>query len=343
MDASGLLQGSNARWLVTGAAGFIGSHLVESLALAGQRVVAVDNFVTGRRENLDAVQRSTAHARGYIDFVEGDISDPAVAKLATFDVDYVLHQAAIGSVPRSIDQPMASFVSNVDGFMQILDAARVSRVKAFVFASSSSVYGDHPDLPKLEGKTGNVLSPYAATKSANELLAGAYSRCYRMRTIGLRYFNVFGARQDPEGAYAAVIPKWTASMLRGEPVFINGDGESTRDFCFVDNVVQANIKSALFGPRVAQGTILNIAGGRSTSLIELFYLLKRLLVERNAGVADTAPVFREFRPGDVRHSQASIDRARLLIGYIPTHALEDGLRLALDWYIASQDEERPGA
>jgi UDP-N-acetylglucosamine 4-epimerase len=336
MDASNLLQQTSAAWLVTGAAGFIGSHLVESLALAGQRVTAVDNFVTGKRENVDAVRRSTDGASGRVEFIEGDICDPDVAGRATDGVDYVLHQAAIGSVPRSIDRPMATFASNVDGFMQVLNAARESKVKTFVYASSSSVYGDHPNLPKREEEVGNVLSPYAATKAANELLAGVFSRCYGMKTVGLRYFNVFGSRQDPEGAYAAVIPKWITSLLRGGPVYVNGDGESSRDFCYIDNVVQANIKAALAGPVEPQGTALNIAVGQRTTLLELFNLLKDLLAAHDPAIRDLLPVFREFRPGDVRHSLASIDKARQSIGYSPTHTLEEGLRVALHWYLANQ-------
>lgn len=336
MDASALLQQTRSKWLVTGAGGFIGSHLAETLALAGQRVTAVDSFVTGRRENLDAILRSSADASGRIEFIEGDIGDPDVARQATDGVDYVLHQAAIGSVPRSIDRPMATFESNVDGFMQVLNAARNAKVKTFVYASSSSVYGDHPNLPKREEEVGNVLSPYAATKAANELLAGVFTRCYGMSTVGLRYFNVFGSRQDPEGAYAAVIPKWITSLLGGGPVYINGDGESSRDFCFIDNVVQANILAALAGPMEPQGSALNIAVGQRTTLLALFNLLRDLLAAHDPQVRDLSPVFREFRAGDVRHSLASIDKARKQIGYSPTHTLEEGLRLALPWYVANQ-------
>jgi UDP-N-acetylglucosamine 4-epimerase len=334
MDASTLLKGTRARWLVTGAAGFIGSHLLETLALAGQAVVGVDNFVTGKRENIEAV--GTVLARRGIDlkFVEGDVCDPVIAGKLTRSVDYVLHQAAIGSLQRSIDDPLNSFVSNVDGFVRMLEAARLEKVKAFVYASSSSVYGDHAGLPKREGKTGRPLSPSAATKAADELLAAVYSRCYGIRTIGLRYFNVFGPRQDTDGPHAAVIPRWIAAMLRGERIYINGDGMSSRDFCFVDNVVQANIRAALCAPPDVHGTLLNIAVGEQVTLLGLFGILKDLLQEYRSFVVDMEPTFREFRSGDIRHSLASIEKARRLIGYAPTHTLEQGLRVALGWYVA---------
>ena len=341
MDASLLLKGTRARWLVTGAAGFIGSHLFESLAIAGQDVIGVDNLATGKRENIETV--ATALARRGIDmrFVEGDVCDPAVTNRVIRGVDYVLHQAAVGSMFPSIKDPVKTFVSNLNGFMRVLDAARHAKVKAFVYASSSAVYGDHAALPRCEIRTGRLLSPYAVTKAADELLAGVYSRCYRMRTVGLRYFNVFGPRQDPDGVYAAVIPKWISAMLRGERVYINGDGQCSRDFCFVDNVIQANIRAALFAPVDINGTVLNIASGDQVMLLELFGLLKELLQEYRSFVVDMEPTFLDPRPGDIRHSVASIEKARRLIGYAPTHALEEGLRVALGWYVAKEAANAP--
>ncbi len=330
MNANGILKGVTARWVVTGAAGFIGSHLVKTLLQAGHEVVGVDNFVTGKRENVAAARhRDTAGFR----FIQGDIADASVARDAVRNCDYVLHQAALGSVPRSIENPMATFASNVQGFMQILEAARCASVKAFVFASSSSVYGDHPGLPKVEQATGAPLSPYAASKSIDEMVAAVFSRCYQIRTVGLRYFNVFGARQDPDGAYAAVIPRWIAAMVRGEPVVIHGDGTNSRDFCYIDNVVQANLKAALRAPELPPGSVLNVAVGERTSLLDLYAVLRRMLAERLPGMRAAPPVFGDARPGDVRHSLADISLARRLIDYEPTHDLSQGLAEALDWYL----------
>ena len=334
MDASLLLKGTRGRWLVTGAAGFIGSHLLETLALAGQVVLGVDNFVTGKRENIESVSGALARRGIDLNFVEGNICDPAIAGRLIRGVDYVLHQAAIGCTQRSIEDPLGSFVSNVDGFLRILEAARLEKVKAFVYASSSSVYGGRAALPRREGRLGRPLSPAAASKAADELLAAVYARCYGTRTVGLRYFNVFGPRQDADGPHAAVIPRWIAAMLRGERVYINGDGLSSRDFCFVDNVVQANIRAALHAPADVDGTLLNIGAGEQVTLLELFRLLKELLQEYRSFIADIEPTLREFRPGDIRHSLASIEKARRLIGYAPTHHLEEGLRIALGWYVA---------
>lgn len=332
MDVSPLLPRASGRWLVTGAAGFIGSHLIESLLLAGQDVVGVDNFVTGKRENLEAVRTSVGKPYDRFGFFEEDLCGAGVALRAMHQVDYVLHQAALGSVPRSLAHPLQTYDANVSGFMNVLAAAKEANVRSFVFASSSSVYGDHPALPKQEDRIGNALSPYAASKVADELFAGVFSRCYGMRTVGLRYFNVFGPRQDPDGAYAAVIPRWCAAMLRGEPVRIHGDGESSRDFCYIDNVVQANIRAALSAPNEPGGTVLNIAVGEQTTLLKLFELLRSLLAARQPAIASITPVFEDFRPGDVRHSLASIEKARRSIGYEPTHSLEEGLKLAIDWY-----------
>ncbi len=336
MDLSHLLAGTKARWLVTGAAGFIGSHLAESLALAGQSVIAIDDFSTGKQANVDAIMASSRAAGQYgLEFQEGTVCDRAFCQRITEGVDYVLHQAALGSVPRSMKAPLMSFQANANGFMEILEASRQAGVKSFVYASSSAVYGDHPVLPKVEKVTGAVLSPYAATKAANELFASVYARCYGLRTAGLRYFNVFGARQDAEGAYAAVIPRWLARMLHQQPIQINGDGESSRDFCYIDNVVQANILAALNLAQADAGTaeIFNVAAGQRTTLLQLVELLQRLISEQKTDFVPVALEFHDFRAGDVRHSLADISHSRERLGYQPSHTLEQGLRAALPWYI----------
>ncbi|MDO4905313.1 MAG: NAD-dependent epimerase/dehydratase family protein [Lautropia sp.] len=337
MDVTPLLAGRKARWLVTGAAGFIGSHLAESLALAGQSVIAIDDFSTGKQANIDAIMASTqAVGQNDLSFEEGSICDRAFCQRVMEGVDFVLHQAALGSVPRSMKTPLVSYQANVTGFMEVLDAARLAEVKSFVYASSSSVYGDHPALPKVEAVTGAVLSPYAATKAANELFAKVYSRSYGIRTSGMRYFNVFGARQDADGAYAAVIPRWIATLLRQQSVQINGDGETSRDFCYIDNVVQANIRAALTLADAEAGTaeVFNVAAGHRTTLLQLADMLQRLIHEQKPELDMPAPTFQDFRPGDVRHSLADISHSHRVIGYQPSHTLEEGLRVALPWYIA---------
>jgi len=326
-------------WLVTGVAGFIGSNLLEELLRRGQRVVGVDNFSTGFRRNLDEVRALVGpDAWSRFRFVEGDICDDAVCADVTQGVDHVLHQAALGSVPRSIEQPVRSFESNVDGFVRILTAARDARVRSFVYASSSSVYGDSPRLPKVEDDIGRPLSPYAATKFVDEVFADVYARTYGMRCLGLRYFNVFGPRQDPDGAYAAVIPRWLASLLRGEPVFINGDGASSRDFCFVANAVQANLRAALAPLDAPVHEVFNVAVGERTTLLELFDALKRHLGAVEPALAANLdavrPVFRAFRDGDVRHSLADVSKAASLIGYAPSHRIDAGLAASMRWYLA---------
>jgi len=327
------LEGKSLTWLVTGSAGFIGSHLLETLLRHGQRVVSLDNFSTGKREDLREVEAGVgAQAWRRHRFIEGDIADPDACRAACASVDVVLHQAALGSVPRSIADPLSTHRANVTGFVNILSAARDARAR-FVYASSSAAYGDHPALPKSEGAIGGALSPYAVSKHANELYAGVFARCYGMQTIGLRYFNVFGARQDPEGAYAAVIPRWVHTMLVGSPVEINGDGETTRDFCYVANAVQANLLAALTVDPQALNRVYNIAVGESTSLNRLFEILRGLLAEQRSELRAVHPVHRPFREGDVRHSQADISLARELLGYAPTHTLTSGLREALSWYI----------
>jgi UDP-N-acetylglucosamine 4-epimerase len=319
-------------WLVTGAAGFIGSNLVETLLKLDQRVVGLDNFSTGKERNLDEVGKLVdARQWNQFQFIEGDIQDLELCHKACRGVDYVLHQAALGSVPRSIEDPIRTHASNVTGFLNMLVAARDNKVKRFVYASSSSVYGDHAALPKVEETIGQPLSPYAATKYVNELYAEVFARCYNLETIGLRYFNVFGPRQDPGGPYAAVIPLWISALLRQTPVIINGDGETSRDFCYVANVVQANLLAA-HSPTGAANQVYNIAVGERTTLNQLFRLLVELLNARAAAGPGQKPVYREFRAGDVRHSLADISKAQRLLGYAPTHRVREGLACAMNWY-----------
>jgi len=327
------LERTPRRWLITGAAGFIGSNLVETLLRCRQRVVGLDNFATGHVANLKEVrQLLPGFFRKNFRFIEGDITDAKICRRACRGVDTVLHQAALGSVPRSIEKPLESHASNVTGFITLLAAARDAGVRRFVYASSSSVYGDHPGLPKHEDDLGNMLSPYAVTKFINEIYADVFGRCYRMQTVGLRYFNVFGPRQDPEGPYAAVIPKWVAALLHDEPVHIHGDGRTSRDFCYVANAVQANLLAATTRRRGAINQAYNVALNERTTLNELFQLIRDLLAEGHPQIAQAQPVYDDFRPGDVRHSQADIAKAHRLLGYHPTHRLAEGLREALAWY-----------
>ena len=327
------LRSAPACWLVTGCAGFIGSHLVEALLRLDQRVIGMDNFATGHRRNLDEVQSLVPNGQwSRFEFIEADIRAPDACKSACRDVDFVLHQAALGSVPRSLADPQTTNAANIDGFLNMLVAARDAKVRRFVYAASSSTYGDHPGLPKVEGTIGRPLSPYAVTKLVNELYADVFARCYGLASIGLRYFNVFGSRQDPQGAYAAVIPRWTRAMLLGEDVVINGDGETSRDFCFVANVVQANLLAATTENEAAVNQVYNVAVNGRTSLNGLFDLLRAALVEIEPELGSVQPVYRDFRAGDVRHSQADIAKARDLLGYFPSHCLEEGIRVAMPWY-----------
>ena len=329
------LRAQPARWLVTGCAGFIGSHLVETLLKLNQTVVGLDNFATGHRRNLDEIKTLVSPGQWrQFKFVEADIRDPEACRNACREVDFVLHQAALGSVPRSLADPLATNAANIDGFLNMLVAARDARVRRFVYAASSSTYGDHPDLPKVEDCIGRPLSPYAVTKLVNELYAEVFARCYGFSSIGLRYFNVFGTRQDPEGAYAAVIPRWTRAMLLGETVLINGDGETSRDFCFVANAVQANLLAATTDNPDAVNQVYNIALDARTSLNRLFQMLRDVLAETNADLSSLKPGYGAFRPGDVRHSQADISKARRLLNYAPTHKLEEGIRVAMPWYVS---------
>jgi len=322
------------RWLVTGVAGFIGSHLLESLLKLDQTVVGLDDFSTGHATNLDQVREAVRAGQWQrFDLIEGDIRELATCRRVCTGVDYVLHQAALGSVPRSIEDPLTTNAANIDGFLNMLVAARDARVQRFVYAASSSTYGDHPELPKVEEVIGRPLSPYAVTKYVNELYAEVFDRCYGVESVGLRYFNVFGPRQDPNGAYAAVIPCWIAALIRGEPVYINGDGETSRDFCYVDNAVQANLLAALQPGSDAAHEVYNVAVGERTTLLELFDAIRQALVAYYPAVQGAEPRFREPRPGDVRHSQASIDKARERLGYAPRYRIADGLREAIAWYI----------
>ena len=321
-------------WLVTGVAGFIGSNLLESLLKLNQKVIGLDNFATGHQHNLDEVENDVSKEQwSQFKFINGDIRSYDDCKLAVKNVDYVLHQAALGSVPRSIEDPISSNASNITGFLNILDAAKEEKVKSFTYAASSSTYGDHPALPKIEEIIGNPLSPYAVTKYVNELYAGVYARTYRFKTIGLRYFNVFGKRQDPNGAYAAVIPKWTASMINGEDVFINGDGETSRDFCFIENTIQMNILAAT-APECAKDNVYNVAVGDRTSLNDLYSSLKESLIQNHTRI-EKVPIYREFRIGDVRHSQADISKSQKKLGYEPQFSIQKGVQVAMPWYIAN--------
>ena len=321
-------------WLITGAAGFIGSNLVESLLNLNQKVVGLDNFATGYQHNLEEVESIvTPQQWKNFTFLEGDIRDLTTCNNACKDVDYVLHQAALGSVPRSLEDPITTNECNITGFLNMLVAARDAKVKRFVYAASSSTYGDHPDLPKVEDKIGNPLSPYAVTKYVNELYANVFARTYDFKTIGLRYFNIFGKRQDPNGAYAAVIPKWIASLLNKEPVYVNGDGETSRDFCFIDNAIQANLLAATTENQKAIDQVYNVAVNARTSLNELFVLIQEELSEQNSSIKNAKPVYRDFRAGDVRHSQADISKATELLGYEPDYQIQEGLHEAMSWYI----------
>jgi UDP-N-acetylglucosamine/UDP-N-acetylgalactosamine 4-epimerase len=319
-------------WLVTGAAGFIGSNLVERLLGLGQRVVAIDNFATGSRRNIEKLEDAARESRGRFSFTEADIRSPEACRRACADVDVVLHQAALGSVPRSVTDPISTNAANIDGFLNMLVAARDAGVKRFLYAASSSTYGDHPGLPKVEERIGRPLSPYAVTKYVNELYASVFQRTYGLEVIGFRYFNVFGRRQDPDGPYAAVIPRWISTLLNGGQCEIYGDGESSRDFCYVENVVQLNVLGALADPS-ATGEVYNAAVGGRTTLNALYHAIRNGLAARFPEIAGREPVYQEFRAGDIRHSQADISKARERLGYEPTHDFHSGLAESLCWYL----------
>jgi len=321
-------------WLVTGVAGFIGSNLLETLLKLNQKVIGLDNFATGHQHNLDEVKNIVTEVQwSNFTFHNGDIRNYSDCEAAVKGADYILHQAALGSVPRSIADPIMTNSANITGFLNMLQAAKEQNVKSFTYAASSSTYGDHPALPKLEENIGNPLSPYAVTKYVNELYAAVFAKTYGFKSIGLRYFNVFGQRQDPNGAYAAVIPKWTASMIQGEDVFINGDGETSRDFCFIENTVQMNILAATAAEE-AKDEVYNVAVGDRTTLNELYNAIKVSLNE-NSTLVKGELIYRDFRAGDVRHSQADITKAKSSLGYEPQYNINDGISKAIPWYIKS--------
>jgi UDP-N-acetylglucosamine/UDP-N-acetylgalactosamine 4-epimerase len=328
------IQNQPKTWLVTGVAGFIGSNLLEFLLKHNQQVVGLDNFETGHRHNLQKVGAVvTADQWSRFTLIEGDIRDPDTCQNASEGVNFVLHQAALGSVPRSIVDPLTTNKTNIDGFLNMLVAARDKQVESFVYAASSSTYGDHPDLPKKEEIIGNPLSPYAVTKYVNELYASVFDRTYGFKATGLRYFNIFGPRQDPDGAYAAVIPKWVSAMLHGEQIFINGQGDTSRDFCYIDNAVEANILAALADKPEARGQVYNVALHDQTSLNQLYRLIKEAIEKRVQGIDIPAPEYRDYRAGDVRHSLANIEKSKSLLGYAPIYRINEGLERAMDWYI----------
>lgn len=332
------LQNNQNTWLVTGVAGFIGSNLLEKLLILNQKVVGLDNFDTGYQCNIDQAIKDANQFTGKdlsanFNFIQGDIRKLEDCKQACNGIDYVLHQAALGSVPRSIEDPINTNKANIDGFLNMLVAAKDAKVKRFVYASSSSIYGDHPDLPKVEDKIGNPLSPYAVTKAVNELYANVFAKTYGFKTIGLRYFNIFGKRQDPNGAYAAVIPKWVSAILNKEKVFINGDGETSRDFCYIDNTVQINLLAATTDNNEATDQVYNVALNDSTSLNRLYQMIEKRLIQRTENLKKKEPFYRDFRAGDVRHSQADISKAVQLLGYQPKYKISEGMDEAMNWYV----------
>lgn len=328
------LQAAPKTWLVTGVAGFIGSNLLEALLKLNQRVVGLDNFATGHQRNLDEVQTLVSSVQwANFNLIQGDIKNLTDCHKACAGVNYVLHQAALGSVPRSVEDPISTNAANVTGFLNMMIAARDAKIKRFVYAASSSTYGDHPGLPKVEDTIGKPLSPYAVTKLVNELYADVFGKTYGLESIGLRYFNVFGPRQDPEGAYAAVIPKWIASMIKDEPVYINGDGETSRDFCYIANVIQANLLAATTKNLDAIYQVFNVALGERTTLIELYKQLHLNLLTQYPHLEGKQAVSRDFRDGDVRHSLASIEKVKERLGYLPSQNLKKGLVLSMPWYL----------
>jgi UDP-N-acetylglucosamine/UDP-N-acetylgalactosamine 4-epimerase len=336
----GYLKDNQSTWLVTGVAGFIGSNLLEKLLILNQKVVGLDNLDTGHQHNIDQAIQDANNITGKdlgnnFKFINGDIRQLDDCKQACNGVDYVLHQAALGSVPRSIKDPISTNRANIDGFLNMLVAGKDANVKRFVYAASSSTYGDHPDLPKVEDKIGNPLSPYAVTKLANELYAGVFAKTYNFKTIGLRYFNIFGKRQDPNGAYAAVIPKWVAAILNKEDVYINGDGQTSRDFCYIDNTVQMNLLAATTDDDEATDQIYNVALNDRTSLNKLYQMIEEGLIQKTQGLQKKEPIYKDYRAGDVRHSQADISKAQALLDYQPKYKISQGIDETMDWYVGN--------
>jgi UDP-N-acetylglucosamine 4-epimerase len=337
-ELQGHLKNNQSTWLVTGVAGFIGSNLLEKLLILNQKVVGLDNFDTGYQHNIDQAIEDAENAigkslSGNFNFIKGDIRELKDCQKACNGVDYVLHQAALGSVPRSIEDPINTNRANIDGFLNMLVAAKDAKVKRFVYAASSSTYGDHPDLPKVEDRIGNPLSPYAVTKVVNELYASVFAKTYGFKVIGLRYFNIFGKRQNPNGAYAAVIPKWVSAILNNEDVFINGDGETSRDFCYIDNTVQINLLAATTDNDKAVDQVYNVALNDRTSLNDLYMMIEDRLVQRTKNLKRKEPIYRDFRAGDVRHSLADISKAQQLLNYQPKYKIDKGLDESMDWYV----------
>jgi UDP-N-acetylglucosamine 4-epimerase len=336
------LKSNQSTWLVTGVAGFIGSNLLEKLLILNQKVVGLDNFDTGYQHNINQAMEDASIATGKdikqlkqdFTFIEGDIRQLEDCQKACSGVDYVLHQAALGSVPRSIEDPINTNKANIDGFLNMLVASRDAKVKRFVYAASSSTYGDHPGLPKVEDEIGAPLSPYAVTKVVNELYASVFAKTYGFKTIGLRYFNIFGKRQDPEGAYAAVIPKWVSDILSGADVFINGDGKTSRDFCYIDNTVQMNLLAATTADSNSTDQVYNVAVNDQTDLNQLYQMIEEKLINRVENITKKDPIYRDFRAGDVRHSLADISKAKNLLGYSPNYKIDEGLNESMDWYIS---------
>lgn len=340
-DVKNSLLTKKYKWLISGVAGFIGSNLLEELLTLNQSVIGIDNFSTGHKYNLKEVENSVTNEQWQnFTFIEGDIRKLADCEEACDGVDYVLHQAAIGSVPRSIENPIFTNENNIDGFLNMLVAARNAKVKKFIYAASSSTYGDHKSLPKVEDKIGRPLSPYAVTKYVNELYADVFSRIYDMNCIGLRYFNVFGRRQDPNGAYAAVIPKWIAGMIKGDDIYINGDGETSRDFCYIENVVQINLLAAICEKEGSENQVYNVAVGEKTTLNELYDYLNENLLPHYPHLKNKKAVYRNFRAGDVRHSLADISKAGNLLGYSPAYSAKEGLKIAMKWYMENADKSK---
>lgn len=340
------LKTNQSTWLVTGVAGFIGSNLLEKLLILNQKVVGLDNFDTGYQHNIDQAIEDASIATGkdikqlkqdFI-FIEGDIRQLEDCQKACSSVDYVLHQAALGSVPRSIEDPINTNKANIDGFLNMLVSSRDAKVKRFVYAASSSTYGDHPGLPKVEDEIGAPLSPYAVTKVVNELYASVFAKTYGFKTVGLRYFNIFGKRQDPEGAYAAVIPKWVSDILSGADVFINGDGKTSRDFCYIDNTVQMNLLAATTADSNSTDQVYNVAVNDQTDLNQLYQMIEEKLINRVENITKKDPIYRDFRAGDVRHSLADISKAKSLLGYDPDYKINEGLNESMDWYISDLEK-----
>jgi UDP-N-acetylglucosamine/UDP-N-acetylgalactosamine 4-epimerase len=338
------LKDNQSTWLVTGVAGFIGSNLLEKLLILNQKVVGLDNFDTGHQHNIDQAIEDANKSTGKdlsnnFKFINGDIRELSDCKQACDDADYVLHQAALGSVPRSIEDPISTNRANIDGFLNMLVASKDANVKRFVYAASSSTYGDHPDLPKVEDKIGNPLSPYAVTKVVNELYAQVFAKTYGFKTIGLRYFNIFGKRQDPNGAYAAVIPKWVAAILNKDDVYINGDGETSRDFCYIDNTVQMNLLAAITNNDEATDQVYNVALNDRTSLNKLYQMIEERLIKMTPGLKNKEPIYRDFRVGDVRHSQANMNKAQILLDYQPRYKISKGMDESISWYVKNLKKE----